>query len=69
MLTWKVWSDQELLFEGPEDKARQYLIEHVSDHPELVLESPDGDLCWYADDRWMPQVIPGLFWWPNGAYT
>lgn len=42
LLTWKVRADQELLFEGDEDKARRFLAERIADEPDLTLESPGG---------------------------
>ena len=42
LLTWKVRADQELLFEGDEDKARRFLAERITDEPDLTLESPAG---------------------------
>lgn len=67
MFSWKVWLDYDLLFEGDEEKARQYLREHVSDKPELTLESPDGDSYCYEDGIWVFQGAAGS-WGPNGAY-
>lgn len=67
MVTWKVWSDQKLVFEGDENKAREYLVEHVGDSSALVLESPDGDLYYYEDDCWMPEGTLA-FWGQNGPH-
>lgn len=53
MLTWKVWADQELLIEGDEGVARQFLVACLPHDPEPVLESPDGDSYRYQDGMWM----------------
>ena len=68
MMTWKVWADDNdpPLFEGTEAAARQYLIEHLLDTPDAVLESPDGDSYSYKDGVWVLLGTAG-FWGPNGA--
>ncbi len=68
MLTWKVWAnDQDLVFEGSETDARAYVVKHLSEIPDLVLESPDGDSYRYQDGGWVFLGAAG-FWGPNGAY-
>jgi hypothetical protein len=64
LLTWKVWSDQELLFEGDEDKARQFLVERIADEPDLTLESSDGYSYCYQDGRWTASGSAG---WDEGV--
>lgn len=66
MLTWKVWRDEDLLFEGSEEEARKYIVERPPDTPEAVLESPDGDSYSYKDGTWVLLGAAG-FWGPNGA--
>src|SRR6266700_3699037 len=69
MLTWKVWAnDQDLVFEGSETDARAYVVKHLSEIPDLVLESPDGDSYRYQDGGWVFLGAAG-FWGPNGATT
>jgi hypothetical protein len=64
LLTWKVWSDQELLFEGDEGKARQFLVERIADEPDLTLESPDGYSYCYQGGRWAASGSAG---WGSGV--
>ncbi len=67
LMTWKVWADQELLFEGDEDTARQYVVASVPHDPEPVLESPDGDSYRYQDEMWIDQGAAdssGINWCP-----
>src|SRR5216684_5256692 len=48
-MTWKVWAENDdLLFEGSEAEAREYVAEHP-DSSQVVLESPDGDSYRYQD--------------------
>jgi hypothetical protein len=68
MLIWKVWAnDEDLVFEGSEVDARAYVVEHLSEIPDLVLESPDSDSYRYQDGGWVFLGAAG-FWGPNGAY-
>jgi len=60
MLTWKVWDDEDLLFEGTETEARAYAIEQLPDSPALNLESPDGDFYRYRDGSWLLLGDSGL---------
>src|SRR5712691_5400061 len=54
MLTWKVWAnDEDLLFEGSETDARAYVVDNLSEIPDLVLESPDGDSYSCQDGDWI----------------
>lgn len=64
LLTWKVWADQELLLEGDEDKARQFVAERIADELDLTLESPDGYFYCYQDGRW---TASGSADWGEGA--
>jgi hypothetical protein len=65
MPTWKVWDDEDLLFEGSEANARQYLARQQTNRPKATLKSPDGDLYRYEDGAWVLQGASG-FWGPNG---
>ncbi len=57
MLTWKVWADQDCLFEGDEDKAKLFLLERVAVEPDLSLESPDGEFYSYQGTQWAPLIL------------
>jgi hypothetical protein len=65
-MTWKVWAENDdLLFEGSEAEAREYVAEHP-DSSQVVLESPHGDSYRYQDSGWVLQGTAG-FWGPNGV--
>jgi len=51
-MTWKLWAENDdLLFEGSEVEAREYVAEHP-DSSQVVLESPDRDSYSYQDGNW-----------------
>jgi hypothetical protein len=60
VLTWKVWiDDNEPVFEGTEEQARAHITARLANHPEAVLESPDGESFGYRDGVW---VCLDLLW-------
>jgi hypothetical protein len=68
MPPWKVWTnDYDLLFEGTDDDAREYVRQRFAVTPGLTLESPDGASYSYQDGTWVFQGAAGM-WGPNGAY-
>ncbi len=54
MPTWKVWTaDDDPVFEGSEEQARAYIVRHLPDCLDAVLESPDGDSYGHQDGIWV----------------
>ena len=54
MLTWKVWTDDDSsVFEGTEEQARAYIVDHPPGCLDAVLESPDGESFGYEDGIWV----------------
>lgn len=52
-----------LVFEGTEHQARAYIVRHLPDCLDAVLESLDGRSCGYQDGIWVSLDPTGI--WPG----
>jgi hypothetical protein len=67
LMTWKVWTRQPRpVFEGTGAEASSYIVAHLADSRDALLESPDGDSFAYLDDAWV-SLDTGQPWDPDST--
>ena len=68
VMTWKVWTGQQPcpIFEGTKAEASSYIVAHLADSRDALLESPDGDSFAYLSHSWV-SLDTGEPWDPDST--